>query len=45
MNIVTYAGLAYLLTAVISYAVIGIIVLTDWGFGKWRNGKDGKRHE
>lgn len=42
MNIVAYAGFAYLLTAVISYAVIGIIVLTDWGFGKWRKGKEEK---
>ena len=26
MNIVVYAGMAYLLTAVIAYAVIGVIV-------------------
>ena len=42
MNIVAYSGLAYLLTIVLYYLVIGIIVATDRAFRKREKKKEGK---
>lgn len=40
MNVVVYAALAYAVTAVISLAVVGVIVLIDRLCGGKRSGED-----